>query len=304
MELRHLRYFLAIAEAGGFTRAAQKLRITQPTLSHQIKQLERDLGAPLFDRVGLKVRLTARGKVLKGYAEQALRTIESGLTAVADLDGLVHGELRIGVFHSFATSLLPRALGQFIQDHPGVHVVLRQASRAEMEHDLMSGDLDFAIGYAPPAAPRVVAEKLFTEKFVLAVGERHRWSALKKIDVTRLQDEPLVLLTPEHPSRQLIARYFAASGVKPRVIAEMKPNEAVLAVVRHSALATTLPERIVAGTPGLKVVPFRGDAPSRTAALFWTRDGYRSAAARLAADTIRAAYAAGPRPGSASRRAG
>jgi len=123
MELRHLRYFLAIAETASFTRAAERLRLTQPTLSHQIKQLEQELGAPLFDRMGLKVRLTAKGKVLKSYAEQALNVIESGLTAVSDLDGLVHGELHVGVFHSFATSLLPQTLAQFIQSHPGVHVV-------------------------------------------------------------------------------------------------------------------------------------------------------------------------------------
>jgi LysR family cyn operon transcriptional activator len=291
MELRHLRYFLAIAETGSFTHAAHKLHITQPTLSHQIKQFEQGLGAPLFDRVGLKVRLTAKGKVLKTYAEQALNVIESGLTAVADLDGLIHGQLRIGVFHSFATSLLPRALGQFIHDHPGVHVVLRQESRSEMEHDLINGELDFAIGYAPPGSDRIVAEKLFTETFVLAVGDQHPWAGLKRIDVRRLQDQSLVLLTPEHPSRQLIDRYFASKDVAPRVVAEMKPNEAVLAMVRYNALATVLPERIVAGTPGLRIVPFIGPTPTRTAALFWTRDGYRPAAARLAARMIHDAYA-------------
>ena len=291
MELRHLRYFLAIAETASFTRAAERLRLTQPTLSHQIKQLEQELGAPLFDRMGLKVRLTAKGKVLKSYAEQALNVIESGLTAVSDLDGLVHGELHVGVFHSFATSLLPQTLAQFIQSHPGVHVVLRQQSRAEMEQGLINGDLDFAVGYAPPVSERIVAETLFTEPFVLAVGEHHPWSALSKIEPRRLHDQPLVLLTPEHPSRQLIDRYFQSKGVAPRVVAEMNSNEAVLAMVRFSSLATILSERIVAGTAGLKAVPLAGPALARTAALFWNREAYRPAAARLAAEMIRAAHA-------------
>jgi len=295
LELRHLRYFLAIAEAASFTRAAVKLQITQPTLSHQIKQLEQEIGSPLFDRVGLKVRLTAQGKVLKSYAEQALSVIESGVTAVTELGGLIHGHLRIGVFHSFGNSLLPPILAQFIQSYPGVHVVLRQQSRAEMEQGLINGDLDFAVGYAPAVSDRILEEALFTESFALAVGVRHPWFARKRVGLSELHGESLVLQTPEHPSRRIIDKYLQSRGIAPRIIAEMNSNEAVLATVRCGALATLLSERIVAGIPDLHAMPLAEPALARTAAIFWHRNIYRPTAARLAADMIRTAYAQPPK---------
>lgn len=291
MELRHLRYFLAVAEASSFTRAAGKLQITQPTLSHQIKQFEQEIGSPLFDRVGPKVRLTAQGRVMKGYAEQALSVIDSGVTAVAELGGLIHGQLSIGVFHSFGSSLLPPILARFIQSYPGVHVVLRQQSRGEMEQGLINGDLDFAVGYAPAMSDRIMEECLFTESFVLAVGVQHPWFTRKHAALGDLHGQPLVLLTPEHPSRQIIDKCLQSKGIVPRVIAEMNSNEAVLATVRCSALATLLSERIVAATPDLHAMPLAEPALARTAAVFWHRNAYRPTAARLAADMIRAAYA-------------
>lgn len=291
MELRHLRYFLTIAEASSFTRAAGKLRITQPTLSHQIKQLEQEIGAPLFDRAGPKLRLTGEGKVMKTYAEQVFRVIDSGLTAVSELGGMVRGELRIGVFHSFGHSLLPPLLGRFMQSYPGVHVVLRQQSRVNMERELVEGDLDFAVGYSPPVSDKIVEEKLFTECFAFAVGKQHAWFRRKRIDLGELQDQRLVLLTPERPSRGLINAWFEARGITPRVIAEMNSNEAVLATVRHSALATLLPERVLATAADVRATRLADPALTRTAALFWHRHGYRSAAARLAAEMIRTAYA-------------
>jgi LysR family cyn operon transcriptional activator len=293
MELRHLRYFLAIAETSSFTRAAVKLRVTQPTLSHQIKQLEQEIGAPLFDRVGLRTCLTSQGKVLKTYAEQAINVIESGLTAIAELDGLIHGHLRVGVFNSFSSSLLPTTLAQFIQNYPGVHVVLRQQSRADMEQGLVNGDLDLAIGYAPAASDNIVGETLFTDPMALAVGKRHPWFGRKRINLRELHGQPLVLQTPEHPSRQMIDKYLQSKKIVPRVLAEMNSNEAVLATVRCGTLATLLSARVLAGVPGLHAIRLPERALSRTAAIFWHRGSYRPAAARLAAEMIKTAYAPG-----------
>jgi LysR family cyn operon transcriptional activator len=291
MELRHLRYFLAIAESSSFTRAAVKLRVTQPTLSHQIKQLELEIGSPLFDRVGLRTSLTAQGKVLKTYAEQAINVIESGLTAVAELDGLIHGHLRVGVFHSFGSTLLPTTLAQFIQNYPGVHVVLRQQSRIEMEQGLVNGEIDLAVGYTPADSEKIVEERLFTDPVALVVGKRHPWSARRRISLNELHGQSLVLQTSEHPSRQLIDKYLHSKKIVPRIMAEMNSNEAVLATVRCSTLASLLSARVLAGVPGVRAIRLSEPALSRTAAIFWHRGGYRPAAARKAAEMIRAAYA-------------
>jgi LysR family cyn operon transcriptional activator len=123
MELRHLRYFLKIAETSSFTQAAKALNITQPTLSHQIKQLEEEIGTPLFDRAGRTVQLTAQGAVFKTCAEGALREIEQGLTALSELEGLVRGTVTIGVFRSFSSSLLPPVLARFSRPSDSARVI-------------------------------------------------------------------------------------------------------------------------------------------------------------------------------------
>src|SRR5215468_8981191 len=97
IELRHLRYFLAVAETSHFTRAAQKLHVTQPTLSHQIRQLEGQLDLPLFDRIGRRVKLTAAGAMLVPHARRVLRELEDAQVALGELHGLKRGELKVGI---------------------------------------------------------------------------------------------------------------------------------------------------------------------------------------------------------------
>jgi len=291
VELRHIRYFLAIAESRGFTRAAARLRVTQPTLSHQIKQLEREVGAPLFDRAGNTVRLTEQGKVFKDYAEQALKELDSGLTAVAEMEGQMHGRLTIGVFASFSGSLLPAILAEFSEHNRKVHVEVRQLAHSEMERQLLSGDLHLAVGYAPATTGRIVAENLLTEPLVLIVGRLHPFFNRRRIRLRELHDQPLALLSRGSPSRELIDRCLESNGVVPRVMLEMNSNEGVLATVRASALATLRVESVLRGAPDLRAVRIAGPMLERTTAIFWNR-GYRSAAARAVADLIKQAYAA------------
>jgi LysR family cyn operon transcriptional activator len=224
MELRHLRYFLAVADNLSFTRAAAELRLTQPTLSHQIKQLEDELGTMLFDRIGRRVRLTAPGATFKEHVEHALKEIQSGTAALAELEGLLHGTLTIGVFQSFNSSLLPPILAQFSAAHPGVNVTVRQLPTGEMEARLIKGDLDLGIAYVPPASDRIIAEKLFDEPLMLVVSDRHAYARRRKIHIKELRDQHLVLLTPEFPSRKLLAACFASMNCQPRIRIELIPQ--------------------------------------------------------------------------------
>lgn len=289
MELRHLRYFLAVADSLSFTRAAAALHLTQPTLSHQIRQLEQHVGTALFDRVGRKVRLTAPGTIFRQHAERALKEIGSATAALAELEGLVHGTLTIGVFQSFNSSLLPPILTEFSAAHPGVSVRVRQLATGEMEERLVKGELDLGIAYVPPASDRIVAERLFDEPLVLVVGERHPYARRREIHVRELHDQPLIMLTPEFPSRKLLAECFAAEGYEPRIRIEINSIDAILATVKCSPLATIQTERMAALVPGLRRIRLRPKL-NRTVAIFWRREGYRPAAARAAAEMIKKAY--------------
>jgi LysR family cyn operon transcriptional activator len=211
-----------------YARCAE-LRLTQPTLSHQIKQLEDELGTTLLDRVGRKVRLTAPAATFKEHVEHALKELQSGTAALAQLEGLLHGTLTIGVFQSFNSSLLPPILAQFSAAHPGVNVTVRQLPTGEMEARLIKGELDLGIAYVPPASDRIVAEKLFDEPLMLVVGDRHAYARRRKIHIKELRDQHLILLTPEFPSRKLLADCFASINCQPRIRIEINSTDAILA---------------------------------------------------------------------------
>lgn len=293
MELRHLHYFLAIASTSSFTQAAAALRITQPTLSHQIKQLEGEIGMPLFDRLGRTVRLTEQGRIFKGYAERALEELERGRSAMSELEGAVRGSLAIGVFRSFGNSLLPRVLAEFNREHPGIRLYVRQVSRADMERGLAEGVLDLAVTTHHHAVPEnIVAEEIFTEPLVFAIGPQHPLYGRARVSLEALRDQPLVLRELDYPSRRLIDRCFAARGVAPIVAMEVSSTEAILAIVRSSTLGTICATRALDAYPGLHAVRLNEPALQRTGALLWGRDRYRSAAARILGGMIRSAYAA------------
>lgn len=291
MELRHLRYFLTIAETRSFTRAAALLHLTQPTLSHQIKQLERELGTVLFDRVGRSVRLTEPGVLFRQHAERALRDLQGAAAALAELEGLAQGTLKIGVFQSFNSSLLPPILGQFAERYPAVHVAVRQLPTREMEERLVRGELDLGIAYVQPGSERITAEQLFDERMMLVVSESHPYAGRAEIELKQLADQPLALLSAEFPSRQLLLDWFRESGYQPRVTVEINSTDAILATVRCSRLATIQTERMAGAVQGLRCIPLK-PALRRTVAILWRREGYRPAAARAIADMIRAAYTA------------
>src|SRR5215813_590503 len=122
IELRHLRYFLAVAEASHFTRAAAKLHVTQPTLSHQIRELEGQLNLQLFDRVGRRVRLTAAGETLLPHARKVLRELEETQTALSELHGLKRGVLRVGIVQTVNACVIPEIVERFGAAHAGIRL--------------------------------------------------------------------------------------------------------------------------------------------------------------------------------------
>jgi LysR family cyn operon transcriptional activator len=292
MELRHLRYFLAVADTRSFTRAAERLHVTQPTLSHQIKQLEQMVGTVLFERSTKEIELTAAGRLFRPYCERILKEIESSALAISELEGLMRGTLRMAVFHSFSHSMLPPILSEFALRYPGVHVTARLVPRADMERDLINAELDMAVAYVTGDNDHIVAERLFDEELVLVVGSKHSHAARKSMPMRELASLPLVLLTPEFGARQFVDRFFAEEGLRPHVVLEMNAIEPILATTRDSGLATVLSAGAIVDTSGLQAVRLTEPAPKRTVGILWRRNGHRTAAALRMAEMIKAAYVA------------
>ncbi|QSS88976.1 LysR family transcriptional regulator, partial [Streptomyces sp. M54] len=142
VELRHLRYLLAVAEHGNFTRAAEELHISQPTLSQQIKQLERTVGVQLLDRTGRRVRLTDAGAVYTDHAGRALRDLAAGERAVHDVQNLSRGHLRLGATPTFTAYLLGPLVAGLHARHPGIGLTLTEMPQDRIEAALLADDLD------------------------------------------------------------------------------------------------------------------------------------------------------------------
>jgi LysR family transcriptional regulator, cyn operon transcriptional activator len=290
LELRHLRYFLAAADTRSFTRAAERLHVTQPTLSHQIKQLESVIGTVLFERNTKQVELTAAGRLFKPYCERILKEIESSALAISELEGLMRGTLRMAVFHSFSHSMLPPILAEFALRYPGVHVTARLVPRIDMERDLINGDLDMAVAYVTDDNEQIVADRLFDEELVLAAGSKNPHAARKSMPMRELAELPLVLLTPEFGARQFVDRFFSKARLQPHVVLEMNAIEPILATIRNSSLASVLSAGAIVDASGLRIVRLTEPPPRRTIGILWRRHGHRSAAAQRMAELINAAY--------------
>lgn len=259
MELRHLRYFLAVAEDAHFRRAADRLDVSQPTLSLQVRELERELGVALFDRVGRRARLTQAGEVFRDYARRALAVVEDGRTALAELDGLVRGSLTVGVVQTVNAYLIPPVVARFATDHPGVRLRVEEMAAGAIEDGLLGGALDLGISFLPPGHKEIEAEQLFEEELVLAVPPAHRLAGRERVRVAELAGEPLGLLGPGFCTRRIVEESFDRAGVRPAVVVEMNSVEGVLAVVAAGGPATILP---ALGTGGRAVACVRLEKPT------------------------------------------
>ena len=289
MQLRPLRYFVTLSEVLHFRKAAERLHITQPTLSQQIKTLERDLKAELFERAGHKVQLTQAGKIFREHALRALKEIETASNEIAETDGVLRGSLAIGTYQSFNSYLLPPLLGHFHEMYPGIHVVTRQMPKRELEQCIVDGTLDFGVAYVPTITDKVEADELFDESYALVVGKRHALYRSTEVRISALDKHPLVLQTSEFPLRQLLDDWFRAANIEPRISIENNSIDGILETVRCTKLATIIASRKPSVIRGLHCIDLH-PAITRTAALFWRRGGYRSKAALTMAALIRNAY--------------
>jgi LysR family cyn operon transcriptional activator len=296
-----LRYFLAAADTRSFTRAAERLHVTQPTLSHQIKQLESVIGAVLFERSTKQIELTAAGRLFKPYCERILKEIESSELAISELEGLMRGTLRMAVFHSFSHSMLPSILAEFALRYPGVHVTARLVPRIDMERDLINGNLDMAVAYVTDDNDQIVADCLFDEELVLVAGSKNPQAARNSMPMRGLAELPLVLLTSEFGARQFVDRFFAEARLRAHVVLEMNAIEPILATIRNSGLASVLSAGAIVDTNGLKIVRLTEPPPRRTVGILWRRHGHRSAAALRMAEVINAAYGPNRKKGPSRR---
>lgn len=290
MELRHLRYFDALAETLNFTRAAERLHVTQSTLSHQIRQLEEELGAELFDRSTRHVRLTEAGELLRSHTTSALRQIDDAMAALRpDASDPLSGSLRLGTTHSFATRLVPMCVSSFLAQAPGTLVRVHELSAREIAQQLAAGELDLGVSYRPAGAPELWFEALYHEELKLVVAATHPLARRRRVRMVELHGLPMVLLAQAFSTRQQLDEAFEAAGAEPRVTVELNAIAPMIELIRRTELAGIIAETAVAPAPDLAVIPLEDPTPRRTPGLLWKKGAARSPTMRHMAAIIRRA---------------
>jgi DNA-binding transcriptional LysR family regulator len=284
MELRHLVYFVTVAEERNFSRAAERLRVVQSGVSAAIRSLERELGAQLFDRSSQRVALTDAGTALLPEARATLDAAQAARDAVDEVRGGLRGTLRIGTLISVPFVDLPGLLGQFRAEHPAVDLRLRAAptGSAGLARSLLDGELDVAfvsLAGRPPAGLSV--RVLVAEPIVAVLPVGHRLAERAAVTLADLADEPFVDSPPGYGNRTEVDRGFAAAGLRRRVALEVADIATVAQYVRNGLGVALLPGFSVQSAAGLRMLPVSG------ARLRWTF-GVATGSARRPSAAVRA----------------
>jgi LysR family nitrogen assimilation transcriptional regulator len=246
VDIRQIRAFLAIADAGSVTRAAELLHIVQPAVSRQLKLLEEDVGAPLFDRGRHGMALTEAGQLLLERARRALRELDAARLEIRPTPGTVSGVVNLGLLPSSCELLAGRLIGVLQRRYPQIRVSLSVGYTDPMRRWLESGELDVALLYAPPPSPALELQPLVEEPLSLVGLAGQDLDNDLPVGVQALSGRPLVLPSPPHGLRSLVEHACAVAGVKLTVAAETNALAVQKALVSQGYGLSVLPRVAVA----------------------------------------------------------
>ncbi|GLY88684.1 LysR family transcriptional regulator [Actinoallomurus iriomotensis] len=218
MTLRQFEYLIAVAEEHSFTRAAERLLVSQPALSHQIKVLEDQIGGPLLDRLARTVEVTELGDAFLPHAVAAVRSTDEATCAARAVGRLSGGELRVATLRSIALGIIPQAIRVWRHEHPRVRVRIREFGHIDLlAAEMLHGGADVGIGPAP-AGWTGRCRILGLEEFfvILPYDDPELWNCGGSIDLRRLADRPWVLYAPEFGLASFAGAAFARAGFTPR----------------------------------------------------------------------------------------
>ena len=246
MEIRQLKAFLAIAEAKTFTAGARRVNVTQAAISMQIRQLEDEVGLPVFTRTPRRVILTEAGEYLLDRARKILREHDTAIAEIAELGGVEHGRLRIGSSSSmFATHQLPHILRGLRSKFPNSELAVIAGTSQTLVDTIMHGGIDIAFVSLPVDNSSITTDLLFSDEIVAIAHPQHPLAKEKYISAATLAGEKLILGERGGNTRRMIDDFFNAANVRPHVVMELSRQEAVNRMVEAN---------LGVGTAGAKTI--------------------------------------------------
>jgi len=242
MEMHQLRYFVAVARTGSFSRAAEHCHVSQPSLSQQIQKLERSLGQRLFDRLGRRAALTDAGRLLLERAQGILESVDDVERRLRDADDNPQGKLSIGAIPTIAPYLLPSVLPSFLKQYPLVEFAIQEDVTQHLLAAIVDGDLDLALVALPIDDDRVASEVLFTEPLLLTVARTHRLAKRRRITLDDFGKERFILLSEMHCLSDHVLSFCKAHGCQPWITCRSEQIATVQSMIAMNQGVSLLPE--------------------------------------------------------------
>jgi DNA-binding transcriptional LysR family regulator len=294
MELRHLKYFVALAEELNFARAARRVRIAQPSLTKQIQQLEQELGFPLLYRTKKKVELLDTGHVLLDEAQRLLRQAEKAIQSTRRTHAGQSGRLLIGFSPSAVPEVLPRILRKYHALYPNVVVDLLEITSTKDAESLLESTMSVALLRSPSFLSRELFcfETIQRERFVVALPDSHPAAKQEAIRIKTLASEPLILppLQPGWGYSDAVFQVFRDHGIEPRIAEETTQPMAMIALVAGGFGVALVPASLNnLRLAGVTYRPIKGRCRTTDLTLVWRRDS-RASTLRAFIDTVRSEY--------------
>ncbi|PYJ83821.1 MAG: LysR family transcriptional regulator [Verrucomicrobia bacterium] len=286
MELRHLRYFIGVAEEENVSRAALKLHVSQPALSRQIRDLEEELGFLLLERSAKSVRLTEAGRAFFTEARAVLQRAEDAVKAARAIATGGQGELHVGYAPSLTARILPPALRAFQAELPNVRVRLHDLSTEEMLAGLREGKLQiaFVVRLTPALLRGLRFEELARDSICLAVAPKHPLAGRRTVTLAEVAREPLITYSrKDYPdAHENLAAMFAAIKSKPRIAEEHDSVSSLIAAVEAGNGVAIAPQSLTCTAgPRLRLIPFSPAPPPLVIGAAWAKNGLTIAAERF-----------------------
>lgn len=278
VEIRHLHYFMAVCEELHFTKAAEKLGISQPTLSQQIRVLEDELGMPLFDRIGKKIVVTEAGSLLFSYATEMLTTLQNVKDAINDLQELQRGQISVGIMPSDLDYRITQLVIDFHQKFPKVK--LKILASIDIMRQVLENEVDIGIGTNVEPDDRLVIIPLRREEYVLTVSQEHPLANQTAITIAELKGLPMVMYPEGFFGREIVEEAVKKHGFQLHSILETSSVTSIMNLVRANIGATVQPYHLIQqiNDPTLCSIRISDEAPSRSLSIIYRVDRYVSQA--------------------------
>jgi LysR family transcriptional regulator, hydrogen peroxide-inducible genes activator len=281
MEIHQLRYFVAVAEEGSFSRAAAKVRVAQPSLSQQIRKLEAEVGQPLFDRLPRSVVLTEAGRCLIDYARQILISIDDARRCVGELQGEIGGKLAVGAIPTIAPYVLPELVRKFQEHYPEVTLEIVEDVTEGMIRRIEAGELDVALASTCQQSPTLRRESLGNEPLLALVPEGHPLAKKALVEMDDLKSQRFLLLHEMHCLSQQVHHLLEARHLRPEVALAGSQLGTIANMVAAGIGVSIVPRLMVdhQATPGCVSLPFAPPVPERELNLLYNPLRFQSKAA-------------------------